>query len=237
MEIPLDQLKKSSFLLRAATEGDVDDLAKNIAENGLLQPLCVYKKGSGQYEVCAGGRRLDALHKLGHKTAVCRVMDTQDENLLKVRSLAENVCRKPLTMMEKCEAVHILYKMFAPGNDTTTFLKKTGFSKAVLKEYLSIRDGLSPDVLDKLDKGEVSVDTAVTLAKTIKDKAVQQEALAQGEDAKGVKDWAEKNTTPKPKKGSTTKPWIFDEDGNPLPIPEALHKKVLQLVRASASNK
>lgn len=233
MEIPLDKLTKSSFFHRSPSEGDVEDLVKSIAESGLIQPLCVYKNRTGQYEVFAGGRRLEALRQLGHKSAMCQVMDTQDENILKVRSLAENVCRKPLSMMEKCEAVHMLYKVFSPENDVATLMKKTGFSKSVLREYLSIRDGLSPDILDKLDKGEITVDTAVTLAKTIKDKAVQQQALEQGEDAKGVKDWAEKNTTPKPKRGSTTKPWIFDEDGNPLIIPEQLHKKILQLVRSS----
>ena len=46
---------------------EIDELARSIEEQGLLQPVILHKT-NGNYELIAGQRRLTALIKLGRKT-------------------------------------------------------------------------------------------------------------------------------------------------------------------------
>ncbi|HTL52631.1 MAG TPA: ParB N-terminal domain-containing protein, partial [Planctomycetota bacterium] len=56
---------------------DVEQVARSIAANGLLQPIMVVKKPGGDaYDLLAGHLRLAACRKLGWKTIPAVVMDS-----------------------------------------------------------------------------------------------------------------------------------------------------------------
>jgi ParB family chromosome partitioning protein len=82
--------------------GDLDALAKSIADVGLLQPIVVIKKRrSGSYRLVAGERRLRAVALLGLKTIPTHVVSNlRDATALLRAEYDENTCRKDFTPTE-----------------------------------------------------------------------------------------------------------------------------------------
>jgi ParB family chromosome partitioning protein len=62
-EIDTSNLHRSSFYVRQSLDDEIDDLARSILQNGLLQPIIVRMKGD-YFEVVAGNRRYNACKKL-----------------------------------------------------------------------------------------------------------------------------------------------------------------------------
>src|ERR1700709_1716111 len=103
--IPLCQLQRSKFNVRK-TEPliDIEQLAANIAEKGLLENLVVRPVPKGgrkntEYEVTAGGRRFAALKLLAKRRKIgrdyrvrCLVRKDDDGDAVEV-SLSENFSR------------------------------------------------------------------------------------------------------------------------------------------------
>src|SRR5262245_39365812 len=56
----------------------LEDLARSMKHEGLMQPITVRKVGDA-YELVVGERRLRAARMLGWKTMDCRVIDVSDE--------------------------------------------------------------------------------------------------------------------------------------------------------------
>lgn len=76
--------------------GNIDKLAENIKEHGLINPITV----TPQYELIAGERRLRALKKLGYKQVEVNVIAVEDaEQQLKLE-ISENTARKNFTPEE-----------------------------------------------------------------------------------------------------------------------------------------
>ena len=92
------------------TESKLDDLMRSIKENGLLQPIGVYKKGT-KYEVCYGNRRLVACKKLGWKTVPAVIVDKPDNNDdIDIMNLSENLQRENLTLQEVGRYIEKLHR-------------------------------------------------------------------------------------------------------------------------------
>lgn len=69
VEIPVDAVESDNleFLKTPEYEKETAELAKNIQERGLLQPIIVMSVGKGRYRVVAGHKRFVACCKLGWK--------------------------------------------------------------------------------------------------------------------------------------------------------------------------
>ena len=82
--------------------GGIDDLARSIEKNGLIQPLAVVETEKG-YELLAGGRRMQATEKAGLEEIPVRVYpkDLSHEQRRSLE-LEENIQRKDLTWIEQC---------------------------------------------------------------------------------------------------------------------------------------
>ena len=79
--------------------GDIQELADDIRENGLINPPVVNK----EYLLLAGERRLRACKLLGWPQIEVRMMDTRDaEHDLDVE-ISENECRKEFTKTERLD--------------------------------------------------------------------------------------------------------------------------------------
>jgi ParB/RepB/Spo0J family partition protein len=110
--------------------GDIDDLVKDIVENGLIEPLVVWKSNKENL-LLAGGRRYAALGKIpeyteGKLSVPVRVYegDLSEEDRLSIE-LAENIKRKDLSWYEQTEISARIYKLQtdATGKPST---RKTG---------------------------------------------------------------------------------------------------------------
>jgi ParB family chromosome partitioning protein len=83
-------------------EGNLEDLARSIQENGIVQPLLVRRKGP-RFELVAGERRWRAAKLAGLQRVPAIVRDVPDEKLLEL-ALIENIQREDLSAIEEAHA-------------------------------------------------------------------------------------------------------------------------------------
>lgn len=81
----------------------MEDLKKSIAENGILEPPIVRRKGD-YYELIAGERRFRAAKELHFETIEVILMDIDSEDKMLVLSLVENIQRENLNAIEEAKA-------------------------------------------------------------------------------------------------------------------------------------
>ena len=91
--------------------GDLTDLMRSIQRIGLLQPIVLDKN----HKLIAGGRRIEAVRRLGLDSIPCRVIDGLDDAVAwLVAERDENTCRKPFTPSEMVELGRALEALERP---------------------------------------------------------------------------------------------------------------------------
>ena len=165
-EIPIKLLYVSNKNVRKNIDNDdeetnLENLAQDINNNGLINPLSV-RKIKDKYEIYAGQRRFKAIEKLGWKKIPCIISHCKDDVKIERISLSENIQRNKLTTREQCESFYKFYKL--NNNDINKLSKITALSKNTLKHYIEIKENLNPDLLSKLD---VKDDTRLTIGTAI----------------------------------------------------------------------
>lgn len=174
-DIDISKLFVSRLNVRKVTETDenLNELANNIKNNGLLNPLTVkYNKKNDTYEIIAGQRRFMACKKLLISKIKCTILnDTINEKDQIKISLIENVQREQMKISEKVKAYKKLYKsLYVNTKEETMELvaKEVNIGLPTIKKYLEITH-LPDIILDKLDASnteKISLDFATKLAKT-----------------------------------------------------------------------
>ncbi len=89
---------------------ELTQLAKSIAQDGILQPLTVRMLDQG-YELVSGERRLRAAKLAGLKSVPCIVIELTERNSA-LMALVENLQREDLGFFEEAEAIENLIQMF-----------------------------------------------------------------------------------------------------------------------------
>ncbi len=94
---------------RRFSDAELDDLARSIDENGLLQPLLVRPApgATNRYELVAGERRLRAVRRLGWVDVPALTRQVDDDTLL-ILALVENLQREALSPIEEAEGYQAL---------------------------------------------------------------------------------------------------------------------------------
>ena len=119
----------------------IKELAQSIKEQGLLQPILVFKKNE-RYEIVAGHRRWLAIKYLKHKTISCKVVDSSPEMNALARA-SENLQRSDLTPLEEGMVYQGLVEKF--DMPLAQIAKITGISAGVVKRRINILK--MPDIL------------------------------------------------------------------------------------------
>jgi ParB family chromosome partitioning protein len=102
-EIDIDLIEPNPEQPRTRfSEPDLDDLARSIAANGIVQPIVVRQKG-GRYQIIAGERRWRAAQRAGLRRVPALVKDIPDDKLLEL-ALVENIQRQELNPIEEAKA-------------------------------------------------------------------------------------------------------------------------------------
>jgi ParB family chromosome partitioning protein len=111
LDVDSDLLRPNKFQPRTQMDDErIDDLARSIRANGIIQPIVVRKVEQG-YEIIAGERRWRAAQRAGlHKVPVV-VRDIPEERLLAV-ALIENIQREDLNPIEEAHAYRRLADEF-----------------------------------------------------------------------------------------------------------------------------
>lgn len=103
LEIDSDLLRPNRFQPRVhVDDAKIDDLARSIRTNGIIQPIVV-RKVDGAYEIVAGERRWRAAQRAGLLRVPVVVRDIPDDRLL-AAALIENIQREDLNPIEEAQA-------------------------------------------------------------------------------------------------------------------------------------
>jgi ParB family chromosome partitioning protein len=111
LEVDTDLLRPNQFQPRTQMDDErIDDLARSIRTNGIIQPIVVRRSGEG-YEIIAGERRWRAAQRIGLLKVPIVVRDVPDDRLLAV-ALIENIQRQDLNPIEEAVAYRRLADEF-----------------------------------------------------------------------------------------------------------------------------
>lgn len=158
-EIPLDQIDVGPWQARARkVEENTDELAENIRRLGLINPIMVYRKEDGRYELIAGQRRLIAVEKLRWEKIMAQILAEKPSDIMaKARSFSENIFRQKLVAADVKDSIMMLYHRF---NASARSISDTlGIPYWLVLD--TIKYEALPDDLKKIvDEGEVDVKLA-----------------------------------------------------------------------------
>ena len=137
VEIKLEQLKIHPKNVRKEYEG-IEELAKSIKENGIMQNLTVVpdQEDAGKYFVVIGNRRLTAARQAGIETAPCVIIEDMSDRDQVTTMLTENMNRKDLKIYEEAAAIQMCFADFGFGMEEME--QKTGLSKTTINHRLNV---------------------------------------------------------------------------------------------------
>lgn len=159
-DIPLDDLEIGKGQVRLRDVGkDIDELADSIRAVGLLEPIVVCESDTpGKYEIITGQRRFLAHKELKKPKIMAAILDQRvDEPTAKILSVTENLVRRDLNSRDLIDVCTYLYKRYGSIKDVVA---ETGLPYDKVSKYVKF-DQLIPELKSMVEKGEVSVQTAL----------------------------------------------------------------------------
>ena len=159
-DISLDQLVIGQGQVRTDSPGKgVDDLAKSIDVQGLLQPIVVCAaRTEGKWEILTGQRRFLAHKLLKREKIPAAVLDERvDEGQAKAISITENLMRRKLSGKELKDGILYLYKMYGSVKDVVS---ATGLPQSQVRDYVKY-PRLLPELKDLVDQHLIDINAAV----------------------------------------------------------------------------
>lgn len=119
-EVDVDALEPSEFQPRLhMDETALDELARSITANGVIQPVVVRRVGAERYQIIAGERRWRAAQRAGLTRVPVVVKDTSAVNRAQLLewALIENLQRENLNPIEEATAYQRLSHEFGLTHD------------------------------------------------------------------------------------------------------------------------
>ena len=180
LEVDVDLLQPNRYQPRQQLDAEgIEDLARSIAANGIIQPIVV-RRVEGGYQIIAGERRWRAAQHAGllKVPVVVKEVEPGQEGRLLEMALIENIQRENLNPIEEAFA----YRRLADEFDLT----QEQISSAVGKDRSSIANivrllRLPPAVRDQVALGALSMGHARALL------ALEQEAAISRAAAEVIK--------------------------------------------------
>lgn len=174
LEFDLSRINPNPYNVRDRAIAD-DELIESIRSGGLVEPLVVAPAildgldgaalakadTSRDHDLVAGHRRLDALDRLGVKTAPVIIRYDLDDRAKQVKTmLIENDRRQNLTPIEQAKGYRQL-TLF--GVSQTEVAKQVGVDRKTVGARLKLLD-LNTNVQTKVTDGQVTIDQAIAIA-------------------------------------------------------------------------
>jgi ParB family chromosome partitioning protein len=171
--IALSRIEANPFQPRTDFEEEsLQELARSIKEQGIIQPLTVRKLGYDHYQLISGERRMKAATIAGMKEVPCYIRVANDEQMLEL-ALIENIHRKDLNALE----IAISYQRLIDELDLKQeeVSQKVGKDRATVANYIRLLK-LPPEVQYALRFDQISMGHARALI-SISDTEKQLKAL------------------------------------------------------------
>lgn len=158
-EIDLSKIDRPSVVARMEIDQEeISKLAQSMREQGLLQPIQVFKKG-GRFEIVFGDRRVLAAKSLGWEKIPARVVSANKKTVAIDRAI-ENLQRSDLTPVE--EGVQYINMRDALGMSVAEIAKKLGKSAGIVQRRIDVLR--MPDTFQRaLHEGKITLGVAEEL--------------------------------------------------------------------------
>lgn len=161
-ELPLGLIDDPELPSRSQMdEQKLDELAADIREHGLQQPMIVARVGD-RFEVIAGHRRRLACGRAGLVAAPCSIYPTKDAALLAVQ-FGENYFREDLNAADEAAWFHDLLEGRC-GGDVDALCAALHRKRSYVEGRLLLFSG-DPIVFDALKDGKIQIGLAHELNK------------------------------------------------------------------------
>ena len=158
-EVPLSLIDPGSLQPRTIfDDAKLEDLAKSIRTNGVVQPVLLRRKGD-RFELIAGERRWRAAELAGLTKIPAVVRTVSDDKVLEI-ALIENIQREDLNPIEEARAYKKLIETL--GLTQETVAERVGRDRSYVTNYLRLLK-LPDDLQDLLQSGRISTGHARTL--------------------------------------------------------------------------
>lgn len=158
-EVPIDLIDRSSLQPRNVfDETKLDELARSIIANGVVQPLILRRKGA-RFELIAGERRWRAAQRAGLTKIPAVLRNVSDDKVLEI-ALIENIQREDLNPIEEARAYKKLIDTL--GLTQETVAERVGRDRSYVTNYLRLLR-LPEDIQELLQSGRLSTGHARTL--------------------------------------------------------------------------
>ncbi|MEM0965944.1 MAG: ParB/RepB/Spo0J family partition protein [Verrucomicrobiota bacterium] len=226
-EVLVSEVVRSPYQPRKEIPAEkLEDLAKSIQSEGLLQPIVVRPSGDG-YELIAGERRLRAFELLDLPKIPARVMQIGDASSAAL-ALIENLQREQLNPVEEALGFSSLMKDFDLTQEQTA--ERVGKGRTTVANSLRLLQ-LNPEIQGYLGKGLLSTGHAKVLL-GIEDSSLRglmaRRILKEG---LSVRDTENQVKRLKVRKAGGTSPTVISSGENQSAI-EALQKDLEHHLRA-----
>ncbi len=150
------------------------ELAGSIGERGVLQPVLVRLLKDGRYGLIAGERRWRAAKLAGLETIPALVSPHDDRAALEI-ALIENMAREDLNPVEQARACTTLVKEL--GLTQAQVGQRVGRCQPTVSKLMGLLE-LSEEILELLERGDLSESHGIALLKVKDLEARQQLARA-----------------------------------------------------------
>ena len=137
----------------------LEELARSIEENGLLQPILVREYANGRYQIIAGERRFRA-SKIAGLTEIPAIILDKDDRAVAEISLIENIQREDLNPIEEAMALRALSEDY--GLTQEELSARIGKSRSAVANSMRLLNLPAP-VLEMVASGEISANHGRTL--------------------------------------------------------------------------
>jgi ParB family chromosome partitioning protein len=159
LDVDIDLLQPNKFQPRTQMDdGRIEELARSIRSNGVIQPIVVRKAENG-YEIVAGERRWRASQRAGLLKVPVVVRDIPDDRLL-AAALIENIQREDLNPIEEAHAYRRLGDEF--GLTQEQIAESVGKDRSSVANYVRLLR-LPPEVRDHVGGRTLSMGHARAL--------------------------------------------------------------------------
>lgn len=132
-------------------EAALDELARSIESNGIVQPVVVRKNGN-RYQIIAGERRWRAAQRAGLRRIPVTIREIADDRLLEI-ALIENIQRQELNPVEEARAYRKLIETVGLTQEQVSL--RVGKERSLIATTLRLLK-LPDDILELIEEGKLS---------------------------------------------------------------------------------
>jgi ParB family chromosome partitioning protein len=204
LDVDIDLLQPNKFQPRTQMDdGRIEELARSIRSNGVIQPIVVRKAENG-YEIVAGERRWRASQRAGLLKVPVVVRDIPDDRLL-AAALIENIQREDLNPIEEAHAYRRLSDEF--GLTQEQIAESVGKDRSSVANYVRLLR-LPPEVRDHVGGRTLSMGHAralLSLPDAESQLRVSHEVVQKGLSVRDTEALVKRAVSPAPEKPEAQK--------------------------------